>query len=235
MDSVVLWIVLALAALLVLVWWKKKREAAPVASKTRKARSVEALDTLMAWTPQPTRILTSPERQAYGVLRRAVPEHVVFAQVPIARFLKVPTRHSYSEWLRRVGHLCVDFVVCDVETDVIAVVEVRGDEAQESERARRRHARMDRVLQAAGIALHVWREDQLPSASAAREALLEARIVMTQEEGAASVALARAQGAAGTELAWRDTAAATEPAPSTWFDDLDSTPMPLTPAPARRH
>lgn len=221
-------------------WWARQRAARTAATmaRSKRARNVEALDTLMAWTPQPTRILTSSERQAYAVLRRAVPEHIVFAQVPLARFLKVPTRHSYSEWLRRVGHLCADFVVCDPETDVIAVVEVRTDDTQESDRTRRRHARMDRVLRAAGVPLHVWPEGRLPSASAAREALLETRVVLSQEEGPASVALGRAPtaqapaspaGDGAPRDGWRDTAAA-EPPSSTWFDDLDSTPMPLTPA-----
>lgn len=240
MDPWVLAIAVAALAVLLGVWWWRQRTAQAAGStKSKKARGAEALDTLMAWTPQPTRILTSCERQAYAVLRHAVPEHIVFAQVPLARFLKVPTRHSYSEWLRRVGHLCADFVVCDAETDVVAVVEVRGDESQESERTRRRHARMDRVLHAAGIPLHVWREHRLPSAAAAREALLEARIVLSQEEGPASVALGRpvpaqqapALSPAGSEQSWPDAGAA-EPPPSTWFDDLDSTPIPL--APARR-
>ena len=36
-------------------------------------------------------------------LQAALPECLVFAQVPIARFLRVPTRHSYGDWLARVA------------------------------------------------------------------------------------------------------------------------------------
>ena len=45
--------------------------------------------------------------------------------------------------------------------EVLAVIDVRA--AQETERSRKRHERMARVLKAAGIHVHVWREGELPS------------------------------------------------------------------------
>ncbi len=116
----------------------------------------DRLDTVAAWPPKATRILTTAERQAYATLVRALPDYVVLAQVPLARFLKVPTRNSYAEWLRRLGSQCADLVVCDNATEVIAVVTVQLPTAEPSERAQKRQARMARVLKAADIPLHVW-------------------------------------------------------------------------------
>jgi len=92
--------------------------------------------------------------------------------VPLARFLSVPKRNSYAEWMRRLGNQCVDFVVCDVTSQVIAVVEVRPPMDQLDEKVRVRLERVARALKAAKIPLHVWNEEKLPSIEAARDKLL---------------------------------------------------------------
>jgi hypothetical protein len=127
----------------------------------------DALDTVQDWPPEPARVMTVQERQSYELLRRALPGYMVLAQVPLARFLRVPTRHSYSEWLQRVGSLSADLLVCDTGSRVLAVIDVRAAE-DESARSRRRHERLGRVLRAAGVRVHVWREG--PPADAGRGA-----------------------------------------------------------------
>lgn len=244
MQQIVLILLVLVAMLVAVFWWWTHRDA-PAAGLRPNKRGAEALDTLMAWTPQPTRILTSAERQAYLVLRRALPDHMILAQVPVARFLKVPTRHSYSEWLRRVGQLCVDLVVCDNTSQVVAVVEIRAPDEEESERTLKRHARMDRVLQAAGVPLYVWRENQIPSASAAREALTEEAAGFDQHEGSASISTRPVPAVNGANHPGADFPIINgtpeqmrEPPSSTWFDDLDSGPTPLgspSSAPTRTH
>lgn len=151
-------------------------------SRSKGERPVEQLDTLIDWEPVATRVLTSNEGEAWHVLRKALPDHMVLGQVPVARFIKVPTRNPYSEWLRRVGSLCADLVVCDAQSQVIAVVEVRQPASRESERARRRRARMDRVLDAARIPVHIWLEGALPGPVVAREAILGAASASTGPE-----------------------------------------------------
>ena len=104
-----------------LVWW-----LARAAARRRAPRAAgERLDTLAGWPPEPTRILRSSERLAFSTLKLALPGYMILAQVPLARFLSVPKRNSYAEWMRRLGNQCVDFVVCDVTSQVVAVVEVR--------------------------------------------------------------------------------------------------------------
>jgi hypothetical protein len=85
---------------------------------------------------------------------------MVLAQVPLSRFVRVPTRHSYSEWLQRVGALSADLLVCDTGSRVLAVIDVRANEESAAQPAPPRA--LARVLQAAGVRVHVWREGHLP-------------------------------------------------------------------------
>jgi hypothetical protein len=229
---------LLLLAGLVWIWWRQRSKGGNNKGRAAKARSMDGLDTLMSWHPQATRVMTTSERKAYAALRAGLPEHIILAQVPLARFLKVPTRHSYSEWLRRVGVLCGDIVVCDSVSQVVAVVDIRAPEAQENDRARQRHARMDRVLKAAEIPLHVWREDAIPNATGARNAILG----MAADAPASATASARAAVTAPTRApaVGRIPAAAVveddgmeqrDPPSSTWFDEIDSAAAPLSPLP----
>lgn len=218
----------------------------------KRASPEEHLDTIADWEPLSTRVLNGSQREAYHVLRKALPDHMILGQVPVARFIKVPTEHSYSEWLRRVGSLCADLVVCDMASQVVAVVEIRQTASHEKERTQKRQARMDRVLSAARIPVHVWLEGALPGPAVAREAILGAAIASTGRSGYADVNVARRDAEAAAVVAsmqspsghmhglmvdespvdfnlndWsqeEDSAEAQrkEPPPSTWFDDLDS-------------
>lgn len=129
----------------------------------------DALDTVQDWPPEPARVMTVQERHAYELLRRALPGYMVLAQVPLSRFVRVPTRHSYTEWLQRVGALSADLLVCDTGSRVLAVIDVRAND--ESARSKRRHERLARVLRAAGVRVHVWREGHLPTPAEVRTAL----------------------------------------------------------------
>ncbi|HEV8311823.1 MAG TPA: DUF2726 domain-containing protein [Burkholderiaceae bacterium] len=218
-----LWMLVAVALVGAVAWaWRRQSQGA---TAHRKPGALDALDTVTGWEPQATRILTSSERLAYATLQRAMPEYLILAQVPLSRFLRVPTRYSYAEWLARVGQLCADLVVCDSSSQVLAVVEVRA--AAQSERGGKRAERMRRVLKAAGVPLHVWSEQALPSVSAAREMLLpqekrEAAAPAPVPAPAAPPVLgtlpAPTNGAAHALPEMRD------PPPSTWFDDLDVQP-----------
>jgi hypothetical protein len=68
-----------------------------------------------------------------------------------------------------VGSLSADLLLCDAGSRVLAVIDIRA--TQESERGRRRHERMARVLRAAGIQVFTWREGDLPAASEVRSVL----------------------------------------------------------------
>lgn len=156
---------LAAAGLLMLSLMAVRRRQRAAGSRARQ----DALDTVAAWPPEAARVLSVTERQAFELLKRALPGFIVLAQVPLSRFVRVPTRHSYSDWLQRVGQLSADLVVCDIGSRVLAVIDIRAPE--ETARSQRRHERMTRVLKAAGIQVHTWREGDLPSASEVRSVI----------------------------------------------------------------
>lgn len=230
---------LALLALVLLLvwWWVRRGSAAPSVG------SAERIDTVTGWPPQPTRVLSTPERLAYGALVRALPEYMILAQVPLARFINVPRRNSYADWLRRVGNQCADFVVCDMAAQVIAVVELQGPSP--GERARKRMARITRTLKAAKIPLQLWSESAIPSADMARTLILpKPDAAVATAPLAAPPPVTPAAPAAPAEPAPGAVAASPfddsnrdstqdemiellEPPPSTWYDDLDTGPAPL--------
>lgn len=192
---------------------------------SRRMASREALDTVQAWPPQSARVLSIHERQAYELLRRALPGFMVLAQVPLARFLRVPTRHSYTDWMQRAGSLAADLLLCDSGSRVLAVIDIRP--ADETSRARRRHERLARVLKAAGIKVHVWREGDFPSISQVRNLFATELAPTTSESAKATpsrpmplipVADINEVLSAGDQAAYD---AAMEPVPSAFFDEME--------------
>jgi Protein of unknown function (DUF2726) len=230
----------ALAASALLLFTLLAMRARPRPGTKRRPARQDAMDTVAGWPPEATRVLTAPEAQAHDVLRQAASGFVVLGQVPLSRFIRVPTRYSYSDWLARVGSLNVDLLVCDRQSRVITVVEVRP--AQESERSLRRHERMVRVLTAAGISVHVWPAERLPTVADAKAQLgdeLARHAAPGQAAFTARPTTSRPMPLFElpeiTEvLAEGDAAAAhadlLEPVPSGYFDDLDV----ALAAPARR-
>jgi Protein of unknown function (DUF2726) len=168
MDSIspVVWLALVAGALF-LTAYVVARQLGGNKGKPKATR--EALDTVIAWPPEATRVLSVAERQAYDLLRRAMPSCLVLAQVPLSRFIRVPTRHSYGDWLQRVGSLNADLLLCDSGSKVLAVVDIRGP--SETPRSRRRHERMERVLKAAKVPVYNWREADLPVISDIRNSM----------------------------------------------------------------
>ena len=245
-------IALALLLVVLLAWWLLRKRGG--GAKTAEAEE-DRIDTLAGWPPQATRVLTSHERTLYATLVRALPDHLVLSQVPLSRFIKVPKRHSYAEWLRRLGYQSVDFVVCDMTSHVVAVIELQPTANEVNERARKRLKRIQRTLKAAEIPLLVWAETNLPSADAARAAILPppapapspapgdaARPATTPPgvRGTSNVPTLSSAARPGTirspfEDTDRDSTQDEhiEAPPSTWFDDLDSGPATLERPPAK--
>jgi hypothetical protein len=219
----------ALAAVIALLITYLLMRRKPSKSRARATRA-ETLDTVADWPPEAARVMTTSERKAYEIVRRALPQQVVLSQVPLSRFLRVPTRHSYSQWVSRVGCLNADLVVCDQGSSVLAVIDVRP--AQQSARARKRHERMSRVLRAAHVNVLTWSEASLPTVSEVRTQM--APLLQDNPRGAMAlngsgsrpmpllpVAEMEEILAHGDALA-HDTAM--EPVSSTLFDDLDALP-----------
>lgn len=241
MDTTLIFSIAIAAALVLLLWFGRKRSRPPNPNGTG-----ERLDTLIGWPPATTHILRPCERLAYSTLRLALPGYMILAQVPIARFINVSKRNSYAEWMRRIGSQCVDLVICDITSHVVAVVEVRPPDAQLSEPLRRRLDRVARALDAVGIPLHVWNQESLPSVESARESITPKMpavpVALAALKSAAQAAAARAHARspfADTDREWSpddivEIIEMREPTPSTWFDELDSVPATLPPTDEQR-
>jgi len=228
------------AAVLLLVWWRSRR-----GGDSAGRAAADRIDTVTGWPPQATRVLSNRERLAFGTLVRALPEYMILAQVPVARFISVPKRNSYADWLRRLGYQCVDFAICDMAAQVVAVVELQPAANASNERTRKRLARMGRSLKAAKIPLLTWPEMALPTVDDAREAVLAltakaapaAAPPPSTAPAAATAPVAAAAAAAPAPVnpfddAGRDSTQdemieLLQPPPSTWFDELDTEPAPL--------
>lgn len=237
-----------IVVVLLLAWlwlWLRRRADGSVGRSRKAEKSADRIDTIIGWPPQATRVLSTQERLAFGILLRALPEYMVLAQVPLSRFINVPKRNSYADWLRRVGHQSVDFVICDMSAQVVAVIELQPP--RKSEQAQKRSTRISRTLKAAQLPLHVWRENALPAVDVAREALLPRPAAVAPEPAKGAPAAAASAAGAGAATVAPSVATARspfedtdrdstqdemiellEPPPSTWFDDLDSDSVPLT-------
>jgi hypothetical protein len=220
LTTFVLSATLALLLTLLLFRWRQRGA---------RAEPRDALDTLAGWPPESARVLTVDERQAHDLLRRAAPGMLVLAQVPLSRFIRVPTRHSYGEWLQRVGSLSADLLVCDSGSRVLAVIDIRA--VEESARSRRRHERMARVLKAAGVQVFTWREGDLPGVQQVRNALAALIAPPAVVPAAKAVTAPRAvplipvaeieEILADGDRAAEEMEANLEPVPSAFFDDLE--------------
>jgi hypothetical protein len=232
-------LLIALLLVLIVVFVRVRRRARETAAEDPGERG---LDTVADWPPTATRILTTAERLAYETLVRALPDYLVLAKVPLARFLKVPNRHSYSEWLRRLGHQCADLVVCDSASAVVAAVTVQPPPAETSERARIRYRRLSRVLKAAKIPLHLWTSNALPTVDEARKLLLPQIAEATPDDrprprvtpAAAAPARPSPPGIDAREISDDERFERLEPPPSTWFDEFNTgSAAPKPPEPRR--
>ncbi len=154
------------AAVLLLTWLALRLRGRNGTGRRAASHGSSALDTVAGWPPEAARVVNRHERQALELLLAAAPGRLVLAQVPLSRFLRVPARHSYAEWLQRVGSLSADLLLCDPDGRVRLVVDIRA--AQETPRSQQRHDRLARVLRAAGVQVCVWREGALPGLARAR-------------------------------------------------------------------
>lgn len=207
-------------------------------SRSADTPAQDRVDTVIGWQPSVTRVMTPAEQKTYETLQAALPDYIVLSQVPLSRFIKVTTRLSYAEWLRRVGDQCADLVVCDRASKVLAAVEVQSASAQTNPRAIKRSARKARSLKAAGVAFHIWPETALPSVSQVRQLLwssstatidLQAAPLGAVQSSAATKVTPGLEALSQQALMADDGIEFNDAPPSTWFDDLDSSPMPMTP------
>jgi hypothetical protein len=188
--AVVLCLVLALLA-----WRLRKRRPAagkPKAkARTDRPNSREGVDLLARYHPSAVRVLTAFEREAFDLVRAALPQHIVMAQVPLMRYLKVQDKRTEDDWLRGLSMLSADILVCDSSSRPVIAVEILPPNP--GPRAQERHERMRQLLEGVGVRVLIWQEARLPPAEQVRTQL---RAALDSEAAASSRQRSAVGGAA---------------------------------------
>ena len=124
-----------------------------------------------AWPFYVKKPLSQPEQVLYHRLIRALPEHIVLAQVQVSRVLGVKKGSSFNEWNNRINRLSYDFVVCGKDSTVIAAVEL-DDKTHESKDRIATDEKKSKASADAGLRLLRWHVRALPTEEAIRQELL---------------------------------------------------------------
>jgi hypothetical protein len=123
------------------------------------------------WPFYVKRPLSQPEQILYHRLIRALPDHIVLAQVQVSRVLGVKKGSNFHEWNNRINRLSYDFVVCGKDSTVIAAVEL-DDKSHEASSRATTDEKKSKASADAGLRLIRWHVRSLPDEAAIRAALL---------------------------------------------------------------
>ena len=105
--------------------------------------------------------LTQPEQILYFRLRNALPDHIILAQVQLSRFLGVKKGNNFHAWNNRINRMSADFVVCNKDSSIVAVIEL-DDESHEREDRKTADSKKNKALSSAGIPIVRWQVKMLP-------------------------------------------------------------------------
>jgi len=155
MSHIPIWQVLAVALIVI---------AFAVAAFRLKRRS-SGLDG--EWPFYAKRPLSAPEQVLYFRLVKTLPEHIVLAQVQLSRFLGVKKGSNAQSWLNRINRMSADYVICQRDATIVAVVEL-DDASHQGERRMAADAKKDKALASAGIKLLRWQVSNLPDEATIR-------------------------------------------------------------------
>ncbi|TBR14243.1 MAG: DUF2726 domain-containing protein [Rugosibacter sp.] len=105
--------------------------------------------------------LSQPEQILYFRLVQALPEHIVLAQVQLSRLLGVKKGNNYQAWFNRINRMSADFVVCNKDSSIVAVIEL-DDATHQREDRQAADAKKDKALASAGVRIVRWHAKSIP-------------------------------------------------------------------------
>lgn len=108
--------------------------------------------------------LSQPEQVLYFRLARALPDHIVLAQVQLSRLIGVRKGSNSLAWSNRINRLSADFVVCEKDWSIVAVIEL-DDASHQREDRRGEDAKKEKALSSANIRVIRWQAKALPDES----------------------------------------------------------------------
>lgn len=132
--------------------------------------------------------LSNPEQVLYFRLCKALPDHIVLAQVSLSRMLGVNKGNNFGEWFNRINRMSADFVLCSKDSTIVAVIEL--DDASHKRATREAaDAKKDKALESAGIRIIRWQVSSMPD-----EAEIKATFIQAQQTAATDRAERRRSG-----------------------------------------
>jgi hypothetical protein len=117
--------------------------------------------------------LSPPEQVLFHRLVKALPGHIVLAQVQLSRVLGVRKGFNFHEWDNRINRMSYDFLVCAMDATVVAAIEL-DDKTHDSADRIAADEKKARASSAAGIRLVRWNVKDLPDDAAIRAAVAPA-------------------------------------------------------------
>ena len=146
MDSIFLLLGVFVAVMLVFAFLKIKAQD--------KARGE-------AWPFYAKKPLSQPEQVLYFLLIKALPDHIILAQVQLSRLLGVKKGNNAQAWSNRINRMSVDFVICNKDSSIVAVIEL-DDATHERKDRQVADAKKDRALAAAAVRIVRWQVTTIP-------------------------------------------------------------------------
>lgn len=115
--------------------------------------------------------LSQPEQVLYFRLVQALPEHIVLAQVQLSRLLGVKKGNNYQAWFNRINRMSADFVVCNKDSSIVAVIEL-DDATHQKEDRQAADAKKDKALISADIRIVRWQAKTIPDIATIQSTLI---------------------------------------------------------------
>jgi len=137
------------------------------------------------WPFYVKRPLTQPEQVLYHRLVKALPNHVILAQVQVSRVLGVRKGFKFNEWNNRINRLSYDFLICGKDSTVIAAIEL-DDKSHESAHRIDTDAKKSKATTDAGLRLVRWHVKSLPDEQMIRREFSADEIVPDRTRSLAS-------------------------------------------------
>lgn len=133
------------------------------------------------WPFYAKHLLSTPEQVLLHRLIKALPEHIILAQVQVSQVLGVHKGFNFNAWNNRINRLSYDFVVCNKDGSVFAVIEL-DDKSHEREDRIEADRRKDRATASAGIRMIRWHVKSMPDESTIKSAFIPVSILVDVTE-----------------------------------------------------
>ncbi len=144
---------------------------APPNKRRRGRKSKFKYDPTASWPFAKSQILTDAEKDAFGRLRDALPQHYIFAQVQLSQLMVVKPGHDFNQWFNRINRMSADFVVVTSDLDTVAAIEI-DDATHRDPKRMEADDKKTKALKAAGIKLVRWNARGLPKPEIIRQEVL---------------------------------------------------------------